>query len=91
MSITRYSFEQDTMEPADDGAWVPFDEIAGLLHERSLRDWFAGQALIGVIMAQEAGGSLTKVQDVISQVRAGGHEARTAYAYADAMLAERSK
>ena len=58
--------------------------------QRALRDWFAGQALAAIIQAQEAGGSLPKMMDVTQGVRAGGHEARTAYRYADAMLAARA-
>jgi hypothetical protein len=57
----------------------------------TLRDYFAAQALTAIIHVQETSGSVAKMGDVMSGVRAGGHEARTAYAYADAMLAERAK
>ena len=44
----------------------------------TLRDWFAGQALVGLIINPETGGH---VQDF----------AKCAYNYADAMLKEREK
>lgn len=51
------------------------------------RDKFAGEALAGII----AGQSETETQFVRDDVRAGGHEARTAYRYADAMLKARQQ
>ena len=54
-------------------------EIAGL----TLRDWFAGQALTGLIEARaRAGGVMPPQPDNIP---------RLAYEYADDMLAEREK
>lgn len=57
----------------------------------SLRDYFAGQALGFIIFAQEAGGSPTKLIDVMQGIRAGGHEAKAAYAFADAMIKARNQ
>lgn len=48
----------------------------------SLRDWFAGQALIGLCQAH-----MSAEEFVVSPALL----ARTAYAMADAMLAERAK
>ncbi len=58
----------------------PVDEAPGM----SLRDWFAGQALAGMIGANGPGDT-PWAQDPHTLVAA------TAYALADAMIAERSK
>jgi len=69
-------------------------------HGMSLRDWFAGQALVGLIAKSEAmsnGGNKvtdTPVGHVISHeavLETIESKARGAYLYADAMLAERAK
>lgn len=51
----------------------------------SLRDWFAGHALVGIL----AGGFADTVPH--DDVTGGGEAAFFAYQYADAMLAARSK
>jgi len=81
--VTRYNFEQDTMEPAEDGTWVAYEDVAYLLEQRSLRDWFAGQALRGLI--NRSWDHLPTDADRIKLWAA------SAYVVADAMLAERSK
>ena len=48
----------------------------------SLRDWFAGQALIGILSNQESLPVNSRASDTI---------ASWAYFFADAMLAERAK
>lgn len=55
-----------------------------------LRDWFAGQALVGILSTE------TAVAEIMVQVMASGdtlhrRTASMAYAFADAMIAERSK
>ena len=52
---------------------------------RANRDKLAVQALAGIIAGQSEG----ETRFVQDGVRAGGHEARTAYAFADAMLKAR--
>ena len=51
----------------------------------TLRDWFAAQALIGIVMGIPA----PVVNDMADRVKGGAREAKAAYAWADAMLAER--
>ncbi len=53
----------------------------------SLHDYFAGQAMAAIIAGQSEG----MTAQVTDDIRAGGHEAKTAYAYADAMLAARER
>ena len=53
----------------------------------TLRDYFAAAALQGII----AYGPDAKMMDMAEGARGGAHEARAAYAWADAMLAERSR
>lgn len=60
----------------------------------NLRDWFAGQALIACIKDEES----TDVDSISEQARirqrncrAKARTAKRAYAFADAMLAERAK
>ena len=77
----------------DDGG-PAFPVSLGSLHDQyfashgmSLRDWFAGQALAGLMAATahpESGGPSHSY---------GGHDglARTAYAFADAMLAAKAR
>ncbi len=55
----------------------------------TLRDFFAAAALQGIISAMEWRSTELCISAVIEQVRGGAWEARAAYAYADAMLAER--
>lgn len=67
-----------------------WDEAESRKHEHgmSLRDWFAGQALKGIIAKSPyKSGTLAEMK------ASGDIEARVAaaYDYADAMLAERSK
>ena len=57
-------------------------------HGMSLRDWFAGQALIAVVNATSAGQHYPLVNDGLNLVQA---MARDAFELADAMLAERAK
>jgi len=53
----------------------------------TLRDWFAGQALVGFINQAPA----QAVEDICSGVRAGRPLAYGAYALADAMLIARGE
>jgi hypothetical protein len=65
---------------------VPSD--GGSAEEKTLRDYFAGQALIGVIAATHLGDILkVDAEQLAKDVRSF---ARHAYAIADAMIAERS-
>lgn len=60
----------------------------------TLRDWFAGQALAGVLANSEnvaAGAEPTNSALSLRPQEFAGWLATTAYAVADAMLAERSK
>lgn len=66
--------------PSDDGPGQ-FPPARGM----SLRDWFAGQALAGIL----AGGFADTIPH--DDVNGGGDAAFFAYQYADAMLAERAK
>ena len=68
----------------DDGGWAfptPFSGGTATEEGMTLRDWFAGQALVGI--AGPAGGDGFSLSP--------GDSADWAYQYADAMLAERSK
>lgn len=53
----------------------------------SLRDWFAGQALSGIA----AKATTEAISELSEGIKAGRREAAAAYAWADAMLKERSK
>lgn len=55
--------------------------------QRSLRDEFAGQAVIGFL----SGAPIEALTDIMQGIRAGAPLAYGAYAMADAMLAERAK
>lgn len=72
----------------DGGPAHPFiikDDDAVIAHTgMSLRDWFAGQALIAISGLWR--GTISDIDESISQLTA-----RVAYQIADAMLAERSK
>lgn len=64
----------------------------------TLLDYFAGQALNGILSSMpydksDAGVSSSSldITEVKDGIRAGGHESRTAYAYASAMLAEKRR
>lgn len=61
--------------------------LAASGEQRTLRDWFAGQA-IGAIITGMATGALIRGDASISTAQAG---ADAAYAFADAMLAERAE
>lgn len=68
------------MGPAMRG-FVPGDEMSGRyeVEGMSLRDWFAGKALQGLLASGD------------EQCEAFAEAAHYAYSYADAMIAERSK
>lgn len=53
----------------------------------SIRDWFAGQALIGIAIGIDG----ERVAELAEGIRAGAPWAKAAYVLADAMLAERAK
>lgn len=59
-------------------------EIVSILGERQtpLRDWFAGQAMAGLLAANATYGGKTDAREAL---------ASDAYQHADAMLAERAK
>jgi len=59
---------------------IRFSEISVASDGMSLRDWFAGQALMGYLSAFAAEGDIIPADRVI---------AAAAYAFADAMLAVR--
>jgi hypothetical protein len=66
------------------GPAFPCEDASRFYHGMSLRDWFAGQALAGVL------------QVCVSDTLADGetylqHVGKNAYRIADAMLAERAK
>lgn len=68
-----------------DGNWVkdPVPQYSGM----SLRDWFAGQALAGLL--SHMGGPY--IEAMAQGIKGGALESCAAYAWADAMLAEREK
>lgn len=53
----------------------------------TLRDYFAGQALAGLVATIP----VSRKDDIFQGVQAGGIEAKIAYTIADAMLAERAR
>jgi hypothetical protein len=57
----------------------------------SLRDWFAGQALAGIIATTHADLKSDGVDVMYGETDDGGDVAHEAYAIADAMLAARNK
>lgn len=83
----------------DGGPAFPYPANQYGAHDRcdgmSLRDWFAGQALPGLLNA--AGPNLTPdgcegiPADKVTQDDFCRHFAKLSYRYADAMLAERDK
>jgi len=90
--INRYNMAEDSMEPDEAGTWVPFDEVERLLGERTLRDYFAGQALAGM-MANGFQPDEAHKRNGIGARQAFGRDTYVAAAYrlADAMLSERAK
>lgn len=72
----------------DGGPAFPLNSPSGSLEYMpardgmSLRDWFAGQALVGLTYKLLS----NEVADLSHCVKAGGIEARAAYQLADAML-----
>lgn len=62
------------------------NKLAGM----TLRDWFAGQALQGII-ASGYGGGAAHVRDMADGVAGAAIPSAAAYVYADAMLAARKK
>jgi len=54
----------------------------------SIRDWFAGQALQGLLACPTTGNAK---EDGVGDANHADRWARRSYAYADAMLAERSR
>ena len=72
-------------DPDDGGSAFPFAEATtdfSVSPGMTLRDWFAGQAIIGMTSQSER-----KVNDVKSYARIF---ARDAYTFADAMIAARN-
>lgn len=77
------------------GTGDPRDGMAGGSEGMSLRDWFAGQALDG-LMSQDDDRSFTGVQSDAEAVEAWRRklalwDARQCYRYADAMLLARTE
>jgi hypothetical protein len=70
-------------------AAAAIDELisATRMSTMTLRDHFAAAALQGII----AHGADAPLKDMADRTRGGAHEAAAAYAWADAMLAERAK
>ena len=68
-------YEPKTAAVDDGGPAFPCVTTAGM----SLRDWFAGQALAGMLAYPAPGAPIPRVV------------AKAAYEYADAMIAERGK
>lgn len=68
------AFPDKWMDKDSMGEWVPREQFSGM----SLRDWLAGQALVGILNHEIYGDNY-------------GEAARVAYAFSDAMLAEREK
>lgn len=66
------------MSKPDGGPAFPINHLQKNIPGMTLRDWFAGKALSSFL--QSEGGEFNP-----------SHYAKTAYQYADAMLAERSK
>lgn len=93
MTIKRYDFAEDTMEPADAGSWVAYEDIAHLFETRSLRDYFAAHAMAAFVGAV----AVSRPDALDKALRESGASsvwelaAIEGYGYADAMLAERSK
>ncbi len=65
----------DTMHGEDGRVWHQYQASVGM----TLRDWFAGQALVGIL----ADGAMVR--------KPPSDIAKMAYVFADAMLAEREK
>jgi hypothetical protein len=76
-----YAFPRPATEFAG-SVWSPMDGM-------TLRDWFAGQALIGLISQQSSPNALKALLGSDEEVFAG--VARITFDYADAMLAAREK
>jgi hypothetical protein len=55
----------------------------------SMRDWFAGMALQGMLANSDFAASATRMGESTEGFR--GNVTRTAYVFADAMLSEREK
>ena len=78
------------MSKNDGGSAFPLqtEYLDGVLYPAvpgmSLRDWFAGQALAGLMTYSQASGA-PSIEDVQALY------AKASYGYADAMLAERNK
>lgn len=72
--MTREHNPQAFPMPASENSQGGHHEQNGM----SLRDWFAGMALQGIVANPEASGSIEEI-------------AHYSYRYADAMLAERAK
>ena len=66
------------------------DLVANASQGMTLRDWFAGQALIGIIANQALLDVISKVS-IVERVCPSVLQSRAAYETADAMLAHRSQ
>jgi hypothetical protein len=73
-----------------DGHVVAADEYADHYGGMELRDYFAGQAIVGILMQQT---NVAAMKAILEGVGIEVHAAvgAAAYAYADAMLAARAK
>ena len=91
MTVERYNFAEDNMEPDDNGTWVAFEDVSHLFDQRSLRDWFAGQALpmvMETMPSASASAFKSAAPEILAQAIAST-AARWSYAVADAMLEAR--
>lgn len=74
----------------DGGPAFPLDTNCRCNYGMSMRDYFAGQALMGMISCQDFMNDLIKQDHIESREDARKELSSEAYKYADAMIAERS-
>jgi hypothetical protein len=67
-------------------SWKGADSVAIETHGMTLRDYFAGQALVGILGSGDA-----KIDNIISDEFASATLAQSTYIIADAMLAARER